>query len=149
MKRFCKEELVCKLKDFFEQKAHLFGVDIAFLYGSWARGLPREDSDVDLALSFLPEPSSEEESFNRIMDLCLEILKIGIEANIIQLDRDFKKPMLYYNAIVFGLPLYIKDFGRYIQLKNQAIYQMEDFNIFGMLWQRLVAKRNLEELQYA
>ncbi|MBU2461970.1 HAD-IIIA family hydrolase [bacterium] len=144
-----KKDLILTLKDFFEEKAKIWGIDMAFLYGSRARGYPREDSDVDVALSFLPEPFSEEESFRLITDISLEILKVGIEVNIIPLDRDFKKPMLYYNAIALGLPLYIKDFGRYITLKNQAVCQMEDFSLFGIGWQITVAKRNLEELQYA
>lgn len=145
-----REGIVLKLRDFFHQKAEMFGIDPAFLYGSWARGYPREDSDVDIALSFLPEPSSEEETFNLITDISLEIsIKTGIEANIISLDRDFKKPMLYYNAIVLGMPLYIKNFARYVALKNQAIVQMEDFSLFGINWQIAAAKRNLEALPHA
>lgn len=145
-----REDLILKLQSFFKEKAEMLGVDMAFLYGSWASGYPRKDSDVDVALFFFPEPSSEEETFRLITDISLEILtNTGIEVNIISLDKDFKKPMLYYNAIVLSTPLYINDFERYATLKNQAIAQMEDFSLFGIKWQMAVAKRNLEALQHA
>jgi len=75
-------------------------------------------------------------------ELCLEV-------NIIQIHKDFRKPMLYYNAIVLGIAVYIKDFDNYAMLKNEAIYQMEDFNIFGIKWQYETAIRNLEGLKHA
>ncbi|MBZ0159727.1 MAG: hypothetical protein K8G79_06295 [bacterium] len=56
--------------------------------------------------------------------------------------------MLYYNAIASGVPLFFRDFSRYVDLKNEAVYQMEDFNIFGRDWQLAVARRNLETLTY-
>ena len=69
------------------------------------------------------------------------------EANIIEIRKDFDKPKLYYNAIIHGIPVYIKDFDYYVRLKNEAIFQMEDFSIFGIHWQYEVAKRNLEGLK--
>lgn len=145
-----KEELILTLKTFFKEKADFFGVEMAFLYGSWARGYPREDSDVDIALIFSKEPSFEEDIFKALTDTSFEVsIKIGKEANIIFIDKDFRKPMLYYNAIVLGIPLYVKHFEKYIILKNQAIVQMEDFSLFGIDWQLKTTKRNLEALQHA
>lgn len=145
-----KEELILTLKTFFKERADLFGVEMAFLYGSWARGYPREDSDVDIALVFSQEPSSEEEIFRLLTDISFEAsIKTGKEVNIISIDKDFKKPMLYYNAIVLGIPLYIGQFERCIILKNRAIFQMEDFSLFGIDWQLRATKKNLEVLQYA
>ena len=68
-----RQELIRILKDFFEEKAAAFNIDMAFLYGSWASGYPREDSE----------------------------------------------------------------------------FQMEDFSLFGISWQREVARKNLEGLQNA
>lgn len=145
-----KEELILTLKTFFKEKAAFFGVEMAFLYGSWARGYPREDSDVDIALVFSKGPSTEEETFISLTDVSLEIsIKTGKEANTIWIDEDFRKPMLYYNAIVLGIPLYIKHFERYVVLKNQALAQMEDFSLFGIDWQLKAAKRNLKALPHA
>lgn len=145
-----KEELILTLKTFFKEKADFFGVEIAFLYGSWARGYPRDDSDVDIALIFSKEPSFEEEIFKVLTDISFELsIKMGKEVNIICIDEDFRKPMLYYNAIVLGVSLYTKHFERYVALKNQAIAQMEDFSLFGVDWQLKATKKNLEALEHA
>jgi hypothetical protein len=57
--------------------------------------------------------------------------------------------MLYYNAIVSGVPIYILEHASYIRLRNEAIFQMEDFKIFGIDWYFEVAKRNLEAIRNA
>jgi len=57
--------------------------------------------------------------------------------------------MLYYNAIILGSPLYIKDKDKFIQLKLESIYQMEDFQIFGVTWQRKVAQDIIKEIIHA
>jgi uncharacterized protein (DUF697 family) len=57
--------------------------------------------------------------------------------------------MLYYNAIILGSPLYIKDKDKFIQLKLKSIYQMEDFQIFGVTWQRKVAQDIIKEIIHA
>ncbi|MFQ6092489.1 MAG: nucleotidyltransferase domain-containing protein [bacterium] len=143
-----KDDLISTLKAFFEGKAKGYSIDMVFLYGSWARGHPVEESDVDLALFFLPEPSSDDELFRVITDISYELsTKIGREVNAIALYQDFRKPMLYYNAIVLGIPLYIKEFERYVNLKNQAIAHMEDFCFFGTGWQLELARKNMEVLQ--
>ena len=144
-----KDNLIFSLKAFFNENAKET-IEMAFLYGSWASGYPREDSDVDLAVLFLAELLSDDEIFNIITDISYNLSsKINKEVNILPIYRDFRKPMVYYNAIVLGVPVYIKDFEKYVSLKNQAIYQMEDFNIFGVQWQLEITHRNLEALQYA
>ncbi|MCD6335748.1 MAG: hypothetical protein J7M27_10530, partial [Candidatus Latescibacteria bacterium] len=105
-------------KAFFEEKAAALGLDMAFLYGSWAGGYPRKDSDVDVALHFLYAHSSDEEVFDHLTDISLELSKrTKREVNAIPIFDDFRKPMLYYNAVVLGLPLYIRDFSGYADLK--------------------------------
>ncbi len=144
-----KDNLILSLKAFFEEKAKET-IDMAFLYGSWANGYPREDSDVDLAVLFLSELLSDDEIFNIITDISYNLfLKVKKEVNILPIYRDFRKPMLYYNAIILSNPIYIKDFEEYVSLKNQAIFQMEDFNIFGTKWQMELTRNNLEALQDA
>ena len=140
-------ELIESLKDLFQRVSPRYGIDIAFLYGSYARGLPRADSDVDIAVLFSEEPSSEEESFERITDISLSLFgEVKREVNLIEIHRDFRKPMLYYNAIVLGMPLYIREWSGYITLRNEAIHQMEDFSILGIPWQYKIARRNLEAI---
>ncbi len=145
-----RETIIKHLKDFFKKNSSLYELELVFLYGSWARGFPGHDSDVDIAVVFSAEPSSDDESFERITDISLFLsAKLNLEVNVIQIHEDFRKPMLYYNAIVSGSPVYIKDHDKYIRLKNEAIYQMEDYSIFGIDWQHEVTRKNLEILKYA
>ncbi len=37
----------------------------------------------------------------------------------------------------------------YFKLRNEAIYHMEDFKIFGLQWQRRLIENNLEVLKHA
>ena len=123
---------------------------MAFLYGSWARGSPRQDSDIDVAILFSKEISTEEGIFEYITDISLLLSSdLRSEVNIIPISLDFGKPMLYYNAIVSGIPLFFREFSGYVDLRNEAIFQMEDFNIFGRYWQLTVARSNLERLTHA
>lgn len=144
-----REETVDHLRDFFKNNAHHCKIEMAFLYGSWARGFPRPDSDIDIALLF-SEALSSDEVFNRINDITLSLSsRLHIEVNIIEIHKDFRKPLLYYNAIATGIPVYIEDLSKYIRLKNEAIYQMEDYSIFGIDWQHEVTRKNLEALRHA
>ena len=145
-----REEIIELAKNFFKEKAKHFYLDMAFLYGSWSRGFPRQDSDIDIAIVFAKEPPSEDEVFNIITAISLDLTKrTGLEVNVIPIYQDFQKPMLYYNAIVLGLPIFVSNPDRYIDLRNEAIHQMEDFSIFGVGWQLAVAESNLEELTHA
>ncbi|OPX24803.1 MAG: hypothetical protein B1H02_02690 [Candidatus Latescibacteria bacterium 4484_107] len=135
-------------KAFFEEKAAAFDLDMAFLYGSWAGGYPRKDSDIDVALHFSPTHATDEAIFDRLTDISLELsLRTKKEVNAIPIFDDFRKPMLYYNAVVLGLPLYIRDFSGYADLKNYSVFQMEDFSLFGISWQIKAARKHLKELQ--
>ena len=142
-----KEKIILKIKDYFKQKASEYHIETAFLYGSWAKGYPHHDSDLDLALLFSSQIRSEESLFKLITQISYELSKdLGREVNIIPIYSDFPHPMLYYNAIILGIPLYIKNKDKFIQLKLEAIYQMEDFQIFGITWQRKVAQDAIKEI---
>lgn len=150
MKHTLKRENVIGIcKRFFKRKSSLYSLEIVFLYGSWCGGYPRQDSDIDIAVLFAEE-CGEDVIFRYITDM--SVLLSGytaLEVNIIHLRWDFDKPMLYYNAIVLGEPLFIKDYNKYITLKNEAIYQMEDFSLFGIGWQMEVVRTNLKAIRYA
>jgi len=145
-----KEKIILKLNVYFKQKASGYHIEMAFLYGSWAKGYPHHDSDLDLALLFSSQIKSEEYTFQLITQISYELSKdLGREVNIIPIYSDFPHPMLYYNAIILGIPLYIKDKNKLIQLKLESIYQMEDFQIFGITWQRKVAQDTFKEIIHA
>ncbi len=144
-----KESIIKFLEDFFERDGDRFRVQNAFLYGSFAGEHSRGDSDIDVAIVF-EEDACEDELFGRLVSISLSLSEgIGLEVNVIPIYRDFRKPLLYYNAIVMGLPLYLKNPSGYANLKNEAIYHMEDFGMFGLKWQMTLARKNLEALKYA
>ncbi|MEK6645918.1 MAG: nucleotidyltransferase domain-containing protein [Candidatus Firestonebacteria bacterium] len=143
-----KEEMIKHLKEFFKENTFLYEIENVFLYGSWARGFPKQDSDIDIAVVFSKESLSKEECFEYITDISLSLSnEINLDVNVISIDLDFNKPMLYYNAIVLGEPIFIKDYQKYVYLKNKAIYNMEDFNVFGIGWQLMAAKKTLESIK--
>lgn len=137
------EEIFLELKEFFKKKSSQYGIDMAFLYGSWAGGCPHKNSDIDLAIVFSSK-LSQEKIFSLITNISYELGKnLSQEVNVIPVYEDFRKPMLYYNAIVLGKPLFTKDEQRCLDLKMTAIFQMEDFRIFGIPWQLEIARRNI------
>jgi predicted nucleotidyltransferase len=140
-------ELIEYLSDFFKDRADDYEIDMAFLYGSRAQGFPRFDSDLDVALLFGRRDLSEEESFAKILDISFSLVSLlKMEVNVLQIHDDFRKPMLYYNVIVMGVPVYTRTDAQFLALRNEAIFNMEDFGIFGLGWQYEVAKRNLESV---
>jgi len=138
------------LKDYFDQNAGLYGVEMAFLFGSRAAGFPRQDSDVDIGILFARSLNSNKELFEIITKISLDLsLEIGADANAVPLYEDFRNPMLYYNIIVKGVLIWTKDYARYLQLRNEAVYHMEDFEIFGKKWQIEITTKNLAALGHA
>jgi len=136
-----------QLEDFFNKNAQKFNIEMAFLFGSQAGGFPMEDSDIDIGIVFNNNKLSDDDIFSKITDISLKISGVvNSDINIIPVYYDFRKPLLYYNVIVLGMPLYIGNFDGYISLKNEAIFQMEDFSIFGEKWMIEIAKNKLKEI---
>jgi predicted nucleotidyltransferase len=145
-----KLSVINSLVSFFQEYAEAYGLEMVFLYGSWAGGQPHVESDVDLALIFRNPEMPDEEAFDRIIDLeSVLSARLKREVNILQIRLDFRKPLLYYNAIVQGEALYVKNFDRYIDLKNEALFQMEDYSLFGIPWQMEMTEKNLQDLGHA
>ena len=139
-----REEIVSKLKKFFRERADEYNIELVFLYGSWARGLPRKNSDIDLAVVFSSKVESGKEEFSRITDISYKLsISLKKEVNMIVIEEDFSKPMLYYNAIILGIPVFTKDVDNFLRLKLETIYQMEDFQIFAAPWQLEIANKLL------
>ncbi len=145
-----RESLVNLLRDFFQKNAPLWPLEMVFLYGSRAEGLPRPDSDVDIGILFRDEVKSDAELFDLTTIISLSLSRaIRMDVNVIPVYPDLRKPMLYFNVIVRGIPVFVRDYARYADLRNEAIYQMEDFEIFGKEWNLTVSRKNLERLGYA
>ncbi len=137
------------IKKFFEKNAEKYFIEIVFIYGSVVKGFLCDESDVDIAVVFSDKVSKDDEIFEIITEIsAILTTEISREVNVIPIYTDFRHPMLYYNAIVSGKAVYLKDFKRYVHLKNEAIFQMEDFQLFGIPWQLMVARKNLESLKH-
>lgn len=144
-----KEEIISKLKSFFKEKSHQYNIELVFLYGSWARGYPHQDSDIDLAIIFSSKIKNEEDKFNLITDISYKLSEcLNQEVNIILIHRDFRRPMLYYNAIILGIPIFVANEDELLNWKLEAITQMEDFQIFALPWQLEIANRLFKEASY-
>jgi len=144
-----KDEIISALKAYFQDKADAYDIDMAFLYGSWASGFPKRESDIDIAVIFDNE-IEEEKIFEILTSVSLELIYIlKSEVNVLCIDKELSKPMLHYNAIIQGIPIFLKDFTRYVDIRLKAISQMEDFSIFGTRWQSEVVKRRLERFKHA
>lgn len=143
-------EIINFLQTYFEEKARVLDIQMAFLYGSWSKGYPRMDSDIDVAIVLEDDKPSEEATFEIVNTLTLSLGEhLNREVNVLLIHQDFAKPMLFYNAIILGRPVFIKDQAKYARLINDAIYQMEDFSIFGKDWQIAVAEKNLKAIKSA
>jgi predicted nucleotidyltransferase len=146
--------IIKKTEDFLKKNADRCNLEMAFLFGSRTTPFSRRDSDIDIGVVFSSSIETDSAStlsddavFANIMDISLDLLKLlNLEVNIVPVYPDFRKPMLYYNIIVLGKPLFIKNFEKYIALRNEAVYQMEDFSIFGERWKRDIAQKRLDEL---
>jgi predicted nucleotidyltransferase len=137
------------LDKFFRNNAGSLGIVMAFLYGSRSKGIPRPDSDIDLAVVFEDEGLSNEEISERLTTVSVALSDLtGLEVNLIPVYPDFRKPMLYYNAVVLGTPVFVDDPLKYLRLRNEAVRQMEDFQIFGPQWLISITRRNLEVLKH-
>lgn len=104
-----RQDIISHLENFFRNNAGRYGIEMAFLYGSWAKGSPRPDSDIDIAVVFSQQHPGAEEMFEHITDIALRLSKeLHSEVNVVAIDRAFGKPMLHYNAIVAGIPVFLE-----------------------------------------
>lgn len=144
-----KDKIISVLESYFQSKAETYDLDVAFLYGSWAGGYPKEESDIDVAVLF-SHKMDEDKAFDLVSNLSLELTDLlRHETDVLYIDSELSKPMLHYNAIVHGIPIFIRDFTRYADTKMKAISRMEDFGIFGLKWQSEIVEKRLEALNHA
>ncbi|MBU2504400.1 MAG: nucleotidyltransferase domain-containing protein [Candidatus Omnitrophica bacterium] len=136
-----QERIVLDLKSFFKKNAFFYCIDMAFLFGSWVRGYPRGDSDADVAIVFSKEILKEDRFFSLITEISYRLEEeLRREVNAIAILEDFPHPLLYYNAIIEGIVLFVKDKDKLLYLKLRGISAMEDFRIFAVQWQKNIAE---------
>jgi predicted nucleotidyltransferase len=132
-------EMVKYLKVYFENIAQVNNIDMVFLYGSFAHGKQNSGSDIDLAVCFSEKENGLDKIYKIIIDITYELSgALNREVSIISIDNEFSHPMLFYNAIISGVPILIGDYSKYLNLKLEAAAQMEDFQLFGTKWQQAI-----------
>ncbi|MBI4680621.1 MAG: nucleotidyltransferase domain-containing protein [Nitrospirae bacterium] len=139
--------IAANLAEYFKDRQE---VSLAFLFGSAALGRNMAESDIDVAVLFKSEIYKKDENvfqFTAIFSAELGSI-IKKEVDIIPIYEDFRKPMLYYNAIVLGKPVFIGDKSKYIWMFNQALFYAADFELFGGRFQREAALKLLSEVKY-
>jgi len=104
-----------------------------------------------LPLCIMIEETDDGEIFQKITALTVALSKLlQYEVNVLlYIDHDLSRPMLHYNAIVKGIPVYFDNFTHYVDVRMKAIAQMEDFSIFGLTWQKQIIENNLKDLTNA
>ena len=144
-----KDELISKLSSYFKQKADSYQLDLAFLFGSYARGQLKKESDIDVAVVFTNAIDTEKRKFELATNIAVDLSsELKTEVDVIVIDDIFSKPMLSYNAVVLGVPVYVGNKTRYIQIYNQSLFQMNDFEIFGSRLQFEAARNTLKGVSH-
>ncbi len=141
-------DIIETLKTYFKSNARAYGIKLAFIYGSYAHQHQSEQSDIDIAIAFEEEAAHDPKKvFGAISDISVATSKLSHkDVEIISIDDKFGKPMLYYNAIVHGKPLFVSDINCYIDYFLRAIHEMEDFSTFGLMWQIELANTRLSRM---
>ena len=143
------QKLIPVLEEYFTREAERLHIESAFLYGSWASGSPRPDSDIDISVLF-EDDADDDTLFLRLTDISLDLSRrFHREVEILPLHTDFRKPFLYFNAIVRGRPVYFRNAERLRKLQREALLHMEDYSLFGPRWQAALAAKNLRALKNA
>ena len=140
-----RDDLIKAFKEYFKNSAGKYGIEMAFLFGSYAFGHEKIASDIDIAIALHEYPGSDKSVvFDIISNLSYDLNKIfAKEISVLFIDKEFSKPMLFYNAIIHGVPLYIFDKEKYISFVLRALNEMEDFKIFGEKWQLEIIDKRL------
>jgi predicted nucleotidyltransferase len=140
------DSCINRFKTYFQKKAKTLSLEAVFLFGSFAHGFEKTASDIDIAIVFSND-KKRGDIFQVLTNLSHELSILSSKnVDVIWIDKDFSKPMLFYNAIVHGVPLFISDKEKYISLILRAIEEMEDFSIFGREWQIETAEKILEKI---
>ncbi len=135
------------IEEIVKNNAKNWKIRAFFLFGSTATGLDSETSDIDVAVIFEPEVEERKKS-EIIKDIKRQIfISLNREVDVVEIDERFSKPILFYNAIVNGIPIFISDEELYKRLVLRAICEMEDFSSIGLKWKVESCKKMLTEVE--
>ena len=120
-------EVVARLRAYFGESEE---VVMAFLFGSWAKGSERPDSDADIGIYFRPEdglmewenPAAHYESEGEIWSDLERMLRRDV--GLLVLNR--AAPTVAESA-VRGIPIVVKDRGMYLDFLVRVTYEAIDY----------------------
>lgn len=138
------DDMVLRLREYFDRRKEVL---MAFLFGSWAKGVGGMDSDVDVAVYFRPtsgflqwdDPTAWYESEDEIW-LDLEEM-LGREVDLLVLNR--AAPTVAESALR-GIPIVIKDRSVYLDFLTRITFEAFDFRTWMEGYWRLK-----ERMKYA
>ncbi len=119
-------KLMDDLKKYFRSKKD---VEMAFIFGSFARGRTSEDSDIDIGIYFRPKTGrievEETETKYDIDEMWLELERItGCEVDLVVLNM---APATVADSALRGEPILIKDRELYFEFMLRVTAIAEDF----------------------
>lgn len=120
-------DIVKALKDYFEKREDIV---MAFLFGSYAKGVFHKESDVDVAIYFRPKTGYLEwEEYNLKYEeedtIWLDIERL-LKRNVDLVILNRAHSTIAQSAIS-GIPIVIKDRGLYLDFMLRVTREAEDF----------------------
>lgn len=120
-------EMIKALKGYFEKRDD---VVMAFLFGSYARGISHRESDVDIAVYFRPKSGYLEweefdikyEAEDTVWLDVERLLKRNVDLIILNRARS-----TIAQSAINGIPIIIKDRGLYLDFMLRVTSEAEDF----------------------
>ena len=104
-----RDKIAKKLEEWVKHKE----VVAVFLFGSWAKGTAKENSDIDIAIILNP--------YNEDLDVDLSLEH---ELDVVVLNKT-KNPILVHEALIKGKPIFIRD--------KKAFYE-KAFELLRIFW---------------
>ncbi len=118
------EEVIEKLKPLLEIDEK---VSFGYLFGSYAKGEQKKDSDVDIAILFNKVPEGAE--LLSMIDNLSDAVKKDVHLVILNKAHPFTKHQVFKN----GIPILIKDFKQYVKFREASMDEFEEYKfISGM-----------------
>ncbi len=103
--------------------------ELVLLFGSLVYGRYTPLSDIDIGVEF-----TNDEAFNAlpsfISDVALELNLPEDRIDVVPLNADDLPIGLMYDAVVRGLPIYVRDWGKYVYEKVKVFSEYADFQVF-------------------